>query len=237
MLDPILVDAAYAAGVEVQFGYAVNRLLHAPGGRPVGVAGNGADGRPFEMQARFVVGADGLRSTIARLVDAPIEREGQHASAVSYGYWTGAGVSDYEWVFVRDASAGAMPTNSGQTCVFVSATPERIGRGGVNVMDSILRASAPDLARRLGAAQAPTSIRTWRGLAGFIRKAWGNGWALVGDAGYFRDPLSAHGMTDALRDAELLARAWLPCTPAPPRRMPWPSIRRGGMRSPYRCST
>ena len=40
-----------------------------------------------------------------------------------------------------------------------------------------------------------------------MRRAWGNGWALVGDAGYFKDPLSAHGMTDALRDAELLARA------------------------------
>ena len=35
----------------------------------------------------------------------------------------------------------------------------------------------------------------------------GSGWALVGDAGYFKDPLSAHGLTDALRDAELLARA------------------------------
>jgi 2-polyprenyl-6-methoxyphenol hydroxylase-like FAD-dependent oxidoreductase len=207
VLDPILVDAAYAAGVEVQFGHVVNRLLHAPDGRPVGVTGAGAEGRPFELHARFLVGADGLRSSIARLVDAPIERQGQHASAVNYGYWTGADVSDYEWVFVRNASAGAMPTNSGQTCVFASATPERMGRGGVNVMESIVRASAPDLARRLGAAQAPTSTRTWHGLRGFLRKAWGNGWALVGDAGYFRDPLTAHGMTDALRDAELLARA------------------------------
>jgi 2-polyprenyl-6-methoxyphenol hydroxylase-like FAD-dependent oxidoreductase len=42
-----------------------------------------------------------------------------------------------------------------------------------------------------------------------MRKPWGNGWALVGDAGYFKDPLSTHGMTDALRDAELLSRALL----------------------------
>ena len=63
------------------------------------------------------------------------------------------------------------------------------------------------LPRRLSAARAPTNTRTWHGLPGFLRKAWGNGWALVGDAGFFRDPLSAHGMTDALRDAELLARA------------------------------
>ena len=42
---------------------------------------------------------------------------------------------------------------------------------------------------------------------GFLRQAYGPGWALVGDAGYFKDPLTAHGITDALRDAELLANA------------------------------
>ena len=47
----------------------------------------------------------------------------------------------------------------------------------------------------------------WSGVAGHVRKAYGPGWALVGDAGYFKDPATAHGMTDALRDAELLARA------------------------------
>jgi flavin-dependent dehydrogenase len=42
---------------------------------------------------------------------------------------------------------------------------------------------------------------------GFLRRAYGPGWALVGDAGYFKDPITSHGLTDALRDAELLARA------------------------------
>ncbi len=50
-------------------------------------------------------------------------------------------------------------------------------------------------------------MRTFAGRPGHIRRSWGRGWALVGDAGYFKDPLSAHGLTDALRDAELLARA------------------------------
>ena len=87
--------------------------------------------------------------------------------------------------------------------MFASATPERIGRGGTDVIESIVRSSAPDLAERLRAAQAPARTRTFRGHPGFMRKPWGNGWALVGDAGYFKDPLSTHGMTDALRDAEL----------------------------------
>ena len=50
-------------------------------------------------------------------------------------------------------------------------------------------------------------MRTFTGLRGYVRRSWGPGWALVGDAGYYKDPLSAHGLTDALRDAELLARA------------------------------
>ena len=42
---------------------------------------------------------------------------------------------------------------------------------------------------------------------GYLRRAHGPGWALVGDASSFKDPLTNHGITDALRDAELLARA------------------------------
>jgi flavin-dependent dehydrogenase len=49
-------------------------------------------------------------------------------------------------------------------------------------------------------------LRGFAGQVGFFRKCYGPGWALVGDAGYFKDPITAHGMTDALRDAELLAR-------------------------------
>ncbi len=206
VLDLIVVNAAHEAGVDVRFGCAIGGLLRGVRGRPVGVTGTGADGRPVCIRANFVVGADGFRSSVARLVQAPVERYGRHASAITYGYWSGTDVIDYEWVFVREASGGAMPTNDGLTCVWASTTPERMGRGGVKVIDAILRASAPGLADRLGAGQ-PANTRTWHGLPGYLRRAWGDGWALVGDAGYFKDPLSAHGMTDALRDAELLARA------------------------------
>jgi 2-polyprenyl-6-methoxyphenol hydroxylase-like FAD-dependent oxidoreductase len=207
VLDPILVNAATEAGVEVRFGFSVTGLIRDRRGRPAGVTGTCGHGRPSTIRARFVVGADGIRSTIARLVEAPIDYRGRHASAVTYGYWTGAEVDGYEWIFRPDATAGAIPTNGDQVCVFASATPAHIGRGSTDVIESIVLASAPDLAERLRAAQAPTRTRTFRGQPGFLRRAWGNGWALVGDAGYFKDPLSSHGMTDALRDAELLARA------------------------------
>jgi 2-polyprenyl-6-methoxyphenol hydroxylase-like FAD-dependent oxidoreductase len=207
VIDPILAAAAGEAGADVRFGLTVKGLTRGRDGRANGVTGTGADGRPFTIRARFVVGADGMRSTIARLVDAPVDRVGQHASAISYGYWSGAQVDGYEWIYRSNAVAGAIPTNGGQVCVFVSATPERIGRGGTDVIESIVRSSAPHLAERLQAAQAPIRTQTFQGHAGFMRKPWGSGWVLVGDAGYFKDPLSTHGMTDALRDAELLTRS------------------------------
>jgi 2-polyprenyl-6-methoxyphenol hydroxylase-like FAD-dependent oxidoreductase len=71
----------------------------------------------------------------------------------------------------------------------------------------VVEQASPELAARVRAGTAPAGVRTFAGHPGFVRRAWGPGWALVGDAGYWKDPISAHGLTDALRDAELLARA------------------------------
>ena len=61
--------------------------------------------------------------------------------------------------------------------------------------------------QRVGSGSRVTGFRGTDGLPGFLRQPWGPGWALVGDAGYTKDPISAHGISDALRDAELCARA------------------------------
>src|SRR5690606_26387776 len=102
--------------------------------------------------------------------------------------------------------SGVIPTNDGQACIYASGPPEDIGRGGMAALRDIVDRSEPGLAARLDAARAPDAVRTFTGWPGHVRRAWGRGWALVGDAGYFKDPISAHGLTDALRDAELLAR-------------------------------
>ncbi|HUR22157.1 MAG TPA: hypothetical protein VMZ90_15175, partial [Vicinamibacterales bacterium] len=70
----------------------------------------------------------------------------------------------------------------------------------------LLSKVAPDLAQQIGRA-GRARLQGFAGHVGFLRRCHGPGWALVGDAGYFKDPLTAHGITDALRDAELLARA------------------------------
>ena len=75
------------------------------------------------------------------------------------------------------------------------------------MLESLLAEACPETAARVRMGVAPIGVRTFTGHPGFLRRPWGPGWALVGDAGYWKDPLTAHGLTDALRDAELLARA------------------------------
>ena len=162
------------------------------------------------VAARIVVGADGLRSTVAHMVGATAYRRGQHATAVMYGHWSGLEVGGYEWYFVPGLSAGAVPTNDGQVCVFVSvpsaAFTGLFAHKPQKAFRELLSNVAPGLAQQIGFA-GESRLRGFLGQVGFFRQSHGPGWALVGDAGYFKDPLTAHGITDALRDAELLASA------------------------------
>jgi 2-polyprenyl-6-methoxyphenol hydroxylase-like FAD-dependent oxidoreductase len=158
----------------------------------------------------MVVGADGLRSTVAGLVGAPTYRVSQHTSATIYGHWSGLDVGGYGWYFIPGVSAGAIPTNAGQVCVSISVPGRAFARLFAHRPDrtfgELLAQVAPSLAGQVGLA-GQSRLRGFPGHPGFFRHAHGPGWALVGDAGYFKDPLTAHGITDALRDAELLARA------------------------------
>jgi flavin-dependent dehydrogenase len=89
--------------------------------------------------------------------------------------------------------------------------PSRYRAQPAVALDALFRRIAsechPGLARALGGARRVGKYYPFAGRAGFLRQPWGEGWALVGDAGCFKDPITAHGITDALRDAELLARA------------------------------
>lgn len=206
LLDPTLVAAAADAGATVQHRSTVTDLLWRRD-RVVGVRVRGADGRVRDVSAPLVVGADGINSIVAHLARAEVTRRARHATSVTYGYWSDLDVVGYEWVFRPDACSGAIPTNGGQTCVFAGGGPGRVGRGGVDVIAQLVGEGDPELGERLARANPPTGTRTWAGKPGYMRRAHGAGWALVGDAAYFKDPIGAHGLTDALRDAELLSRA------------------------------
>jgi flavin-dependent dehydrogenase len=207
VLDRILIDAARREGATVRYGVNVTDVVRDAAGRVVGVRGQHIAGGHVEPRARWIVGADGARSVIARAVGAPIERAGTAAMAYMYGYWDGIGSDAYEWSYRPRACSGVIPTNDGQACVFVGTTPARLGRGGLAVFHRLLAEASPTAARRLWHAGGPSGIRRFLGRPGFMRRPHGPGWALVGDASHWKDPIGAHGLTDAMRDAELLARA------------------------------
>lgn len=79
--------------------------------------------------------------------------------------------------------------------------------GAEEAFSALLAHAGVELPDRMAAAVPIGRLHGWAGLPGHLRQCWGPGWALVGDAGYFKDPITSHGITDALRDAELLSDA------------------------------
>jgi flavin-dependent dehydrogenase len=212
LLDRILVDAAVRAGADVRFQTALTGLLRDDDGRVIGVEARGPSGHRLVARAPLTIGADGLRSRVAREVGALTYESGTNASAMVVGYWSGVQVEGYQWLYGTGMSAGIIPTNDGQVCVW-AGTPssgfERQRREPDLGIHRILRTVAPDWSQALSRGHQHGPVRGFPGVQGFLRQPWGRGWALVGDASHFKDPLTTHGMTDALRDAELLARAVL----------------------------
>lgn len=134
-----------------------------------------------------------------------------HATASIYGYWPDIEGDGYQWYFDKHLAIGTIPTNDAETCVFVSVPPSRLvserGRGLDTIFFDVVHQLAPDVHETMAGAEMRPKLRGFAGAPSLLRESTGPGWALVGDAGYFKDPLTAHGMTDALRDAEMLARA------------------------------
>ncbi|GAA1010255.1 FAD-dependent oxidoreductase [Acrocarpospora pleiomorpha] len=210
VLDALLLGKAAAAGADIALGVNVAGVHRDRHGRVCGVTGRDRQGA-FHAYAPMVVGADGLRSTIAEAVGAPVTRRGRNAGAVWYAYVTGLANEGYRWFYRPGAAAGFIPTNGGATCVFAGMPAGLFGASRRKdhrqaLADAFSRA-APNAVGELRAAVPAGPVRGWPGAPSLIRAAHGPGWALVGDAGYFKDPLGTHGITQALRDAQLLAES------------------------------
>jgi flavin-dependent dehydrogenase len=211
LLDWLLVDAAAQAGADVLTETAVIALRRDQTGRVRGVRAVDRSGHAVELPAAVTVGADGVRSGVAAHVQARVLRSGRTSSAILYRYLTDVPTDGYQWAYGNRAAAGLIPTNDGQTCVFVSTTPERMRAlrrtGTEQAFSALLAHAAPAFLDAVRPATPAGQLHGWGGLPGYLRQSWGPGWALVGDAGYFKDPITTHGMTDAMRDAELLVAA------------------------------
>jgi flavin-dependent dehydrogenase len=155
---------------------------------------------------------------VARLAGAEVYEAARHAGGVVYGYFAGLENEGYHWHFRPGASVGRIPTNDGLSCVFAGTSARRfrdeLSRDVAAGFARVLAEADPELAEAVAAARRAGNLRGFPGQPGFLRRPFGPGFALVGDAGYFKDPITAHGITDALRDAELLADAVAEGSPA-----------------------
>ena len=210
VLDPLLVDAAREAGAEVRHGVALSELQFASSGRVIGASLKDLAGACMTVRSDIVIGADGRQSTVAQRVNAKAYVDGSHASGLVFGYFEGLNRDGSHWHFAENLAAGVIPTNAAH-CIFAAVPAARfratfrgdVMRGFLRVLGSI----CPDLRSDVDRATQIGRLRGFAGATSYLRQCHGAGWALVGDAGYFKDPLTAHGITDALRDAQLLSRA------------------------------
>ncbi|MCR9137832.1 MAG: NAD(P)/FAD-dependent oxidoreductase [Alphaproteobacteria bacterium] len=213
VLDRILVEAAVEAGADVRHNVSLGTLIKRPDGRVTGVTLQDPAFGSVTVRAGIVIGADGRQSMVARQVGASTYAVGRHFAGVAYRYFDGIHDQGSRWFFKPGASAGVVPTNDGQHCVFVCIPKSEIASKIMhNIADgyhAALTENSETLSREIEGARPSGRITGFAGAPGHMRTSQGRGWALVGDAGYFKDPLTAHGMTDALRDAEILARAVL----------------------------
>ena len=203
VLDHILATEAAAAGAEVRLGFPVDGLL-TEGGRVTGIRS-----RDRTERARIVIGADGMGSLVAREVGAPAYDEAAPLTCAYYTYWRGVDMAGAE-LYVRDGNAIiAAPTNDGLVVTIVFWPNAAFHGVRADVEGAFLAAldRAPSLAARVRAGERADRFRGTARLANFRRRPYGDGWALVGDAGYHKDPILAVGIGDAFRDAELLADA------------------------------
>ena len=213
ILDNILVEAAKEAGAEFRFGASFVDVLRDRFGRVNGVSFDHA-GQTQRAHAKIVIGADGRRSTVARRVNARVLLQAEHATSCVYAYFNGLPDEGFQWFYNDGIAAGFIPTHNGQHCVFASSPLARFRPlakevGTEAALRQLVMNANPTHARDIETATTVAEPIVFGGDHGFLREASGPGWALVGDAGYFKDPLTAHGITDAFRDAELLSRTIL----------------------------
>ncbi len=213
ILDTVVADAAVRAGADLRLGVTIDGVHFDTTGRASGVYGHDRTGARVDLMARFVVGADGLGSRVARAVGAEIVEDRGAWGAAQYAYYDGLPWDGIELIVADRALTGVFPTHHGEACIWIcgpiadARSERRRAASRDDAFTTYLRRTAPELAGRLQVGRRTSPVTGMLRSPNYIRRAHGAGWALVGDAGYHRDPVTGHGMSDAYRDAELLATA------------------------------
>ena len=213
MLDTALLSAAQEAGAQARFGVDVTELCRDRTGRVTGVLARVRGGDAVTFRAPLTIGADGLRSTVARLAGAPTVRRGSRGERARVRLLAESVGLALRLVLPARGERGDHPDQRrpglrlGRAARRTLRRRARPQRPGGPVRARAGRGRTCRLRRSSPAQNGSERCAAFPACPGTCAGPPGPGWALVGDAGYFKDPLTAHGITDALRDAEFLARA------------------------------
>jgi menaquinone-9 beta-reductase len=208
-LDPILLDCARAAGVEVREGLRVTDVLRDATGTVTGVRALDARGATHTVGAGLVVGADGLRSVVGRRLGLTRARRWPKRLALVAHYEGFGGMTAWGEMHVeRDVGyVGLAAVDDGLVNVAM-VVPARFARevsaDRTAFLERWLR-ERPQLAPRVRGARRVSPVLATGPFASHARRAWAAGAALVGDAADFFDPFTGEGIYAALRGGELLA--------------------------------
>ncbi|WP_369193174.1 NAD(P)/FAD-dependent oxidoreductase [Streptomyces djakartensis] len=205
VLDPILAEGAVAAGVDFRQGCAVKDLVW-EGDRVVGVRCTTPGGTETTERARLVVGADGMRSLVARKAGAENVVEHPRMTTTYYSYWSGV-PADFELYERPGRWIGVLPTNDDLTLLmayFPQADYHQVRRNAEPAYLDAFRTTAPQLYERMRSGRREEQLYGTGHQENYFRKAYGPGWVLVGDAVNHKDSITARGITEAFVQAQSL---------------------------------
>jgi flavin-dependent dehydrogenase len=206
--DKMLVDAAAEAGAEVRSGFTVNDIIF-DGERVHGIRGHAKNGSSVKERATIVIGADGLHSSLAQAVQAATYDVKPILTCWYYSYWSGISNSRLRFFSRPNLALGCIPTNDHMVCIAIAWPHERLSEVKGDVEGHFLKAlhSVPGFEQEVLNGKREERFYGMGHIPNHFRKPFGAGWALVGDAGYHKDPIMAQGISDSFRDASLLTAA------------------------------
>ena len=208
ILDGELARAAQSAGAELHDNCRVGGLLF-DGGRVVGIEAKDSEGRQFSARASLVIGADGPASMVAKCVGAAEHHVEPPLQSNIWSYWRDVPVDHLHITIREGAGAFAFPSSDGTVLVaanLLHADFLRSRRRKEPAFHAMLKHIAPDLAAKL--TEGVQVDRFFSGCTrSFVRRSHGPGWALVGDAGMKKDPVTAQGIAGAFASADMLANS------------------------------
>jgi flavin-dependent dehydrogenase len=207
ILDKLLVDAAVDAGAELAEGVSVDGLIFEDD-RVVGVRGHTSEGS-FEERARFVVGADGRNSVVASNVGAEFVHHMVPQGVGYYSYFADVELRGTEFYFFDDLFCVTFPTHDDLITIAALWPGSDIKDLKSDVEGNFYAAldRLGTLGERVRAGSRAERFVGASDIPNFIRRPFGPGWALAGDAYYQKDPTPADGISDAFRAADLLSVA------------------------------